>query len=418
MKTTMTQAAHTPARGLGRRSGRMVGLLLACGLSLQAWAGGVLRVGTTGDYPPFSYRDPASGQYRGSDIDQAGRLATALGRRVAFVPTTWKSLLADQAAGRFDIAMGGISILADRQAQGAFSVPYLQDGKTPIARCGEVDRYQTVAQLNQPQVRLVVNPGGSNERYVRALLPAATLLMHPDNITIFDEISAGRADVMVTDAIETRLQQQLRPGLCAIHPDQPFERSQKAYWLAQGSPLKREVDRWLRRSIASGQAAATLEQWLVYPWPEGPARTLALLVDERLSLMPEVARYKWNQQAAIEDLPRDRALVESVRALAAARGLSPDRAAAFFEAQIEASKVIQRELFAQWKAAGQGRFDSVVDLATQIRPRLDALNPRLLDALAAVPAPVARPQLGEFKASAFSPAAVQAAVAPLTGGHR
>ncbi len=418
MTNRKRQGTGAPDRAVGRLAGLALVLLLAGGVTLPAWAVGVLRVGTTGDYPPFSYRDPASGQYQGSDIDQAGRLATALGRRVAFVPTTWKSLLADQAAGRFDIAMGGISILADRQAQGAFSLPYLQDGKTPIARCGEVDRYQTVEQLNRPQVRLVVNPGGSNERYVRALLPAATLVMHPDNITIFDEITAGRADVMVTDAIETRLQQQLRPGLCAIHPDKPFERSQKAYWLAPGSPLKRDVDHWLRRSLASGQAAATLEQWLVYPWPEGPARKLALLVDERLSLMPDVARYKWNQQAAIEDLPRERALIESVRGLAAARGLSPDRAAAFFEAQIEASKVIQRELFAQWQAAGQGRFETVVDLATQIRPRLDALNPSLLEGLAAVPGPVARVQLGEFKTSAFSPSAVQTAVAPLTDGQR
>ena len=34
-----------------------------------------LRVGTTGDYPPFTYRDPATGQYVGADLEQAENLA-------------------------------------------------------------------------------------------------------------------------------------------------------------------------------------------------------------------------------------------------------------------------------------------------------------------------------------------------------
>jgi hypothetical protein len=55
----------------------------------------------------------------------------------------------------------------------------------------------------------------------------------------------------------------------------------------------------------------------------------------------------------------------------------------------------------------------VRDLATDIRPALDALNPRLLAALAAVPDPVGREALGNLPATATSPAAVAVAVAPL-----
>jgi chorismate mutase-like protein len=375
----------------------------------------VLRVGTAGDYPPFTYRDPSTGRYLGADLEQAELLAGQLHRRLVVVPTTWSALLPDLAAGRFDIAMGGISITADRARQGAFSRPYLSDGKAPLVRCADQGRYTTIALIDQPTVRVIENPGGTNERFAMAHLKRAPLRIHADNLSVFDEILAGRADLMFTDAIEARLQQQLRPGLCAVRPERPFDHSQKAYLLPRGSPLRGDVDRWLKASLEAGRAQAILERWLRYPWPgpATPAMALARLVDERLALMPDVARYKWNRKMAIEDLPRERALIESVRAEAQQRGLSPERAAAFFSAQIEASKVVQRELFARWEAQGQGPFTDVPDLATQIRPRLDALNPKLLEALQAVAGPVQREALGPIKAVGFSPAAVDVALAPV-----
>ena len=73
-------------------------------------ARGVLRVGTTGDYRPFTALDKTSGVYSGFDIDLAQSLGTALGVKVEFEPTSWPNLMKDFEAGAFDIAMGGVSI--------------------------------------------------------------------------------------------------------------------------------------------------------------------------------------------------------------------------------------------------------------------------------------------------------------------
>ncbi len=380
---------------------------------------GTLRVGTTGDYPPFSWRDPATGDYLGSDIDQARSLGAALKRRVVFVPTSWSTLQADHDAGRFDIAMGGISVTPERSKRGHFSNAYLRDGKTPVARCAEVNRYQTVEQINQPAVRVIVNPGGTNERFARTKLWQSSLTVFSDNTVIFDELLEQRADVMVTDAIEGRLQQKMRPGLCVVHPDKPFDRSAKAYWLPRDKKLKQRVDHWLAASLASGSATRSLDKWLEYPWSQqvGPdsvaVRRIATLINERLSMMPDVARYKWNSGGAIEDPPREQQLLDSVRQQALQQGLPAARVTAFFAAQIEAAKVVQRELFEQWRLSGQGKFDSVVDLAAQIRPRLDSLNPQFLEALAAVPADLSRDHFPALAFTATSAAAVATAVAPL-----
>ncbi len=120
-------------------------------------AHGTLRVGTTGDYKPFSYRDGE--RFIGADIELAGLLAKALGVKLELVPTSWPTLMKDFADDRFDIAMSGVSVNLDRQKTALFSLPYLRDGKTPIARCENQARFQTIEQIDQPGVRAIVNPG-------------------------------------------------------------------------------------------------------------------------------------------------------------------------------------------------------------------------------------------------------------------
>jgi cyclohexadienyl dehydratase len=223
---------------------------------------GVLRVCTTGDYRPFTHAE-ADGNYTGIDIDQAQSLAKALGVRAEFVKTSWPTLMADFAAGKCDIAMGGISVTLARQKVAAFSAPYMVDGKTPIARCADVDKYQTLAQIDQPQVRVIVNPGGTNATFAQAHLHVVKPIIYPDNNTIFEQIVTGKADVMITDATETRLQHKLHPELCAIHPDHPFTYGEKAYILPRGDvPFKAFVDQWLHLEKKSGEFDAVIAHWL------------------------------------------------------------------------------------------------------------------------------------------------------------
>lgn len=252
-------------------------LLISLGLTLSSQAEGnrlddilargILRVGTTGDYKPFSYRAGASADFIGLDIELAGQLAKALGVKLELVPTSWPTLMKDLGDDRFDIAMGGVSISLERQKKALYSIPYLRDGKTPITRCENKERFQTLAQIDQPGVRLIVNPGGTNERFARAHIGKASITVYPDNVTIFDQIVAGRADLMITDAIETRLQQQLKPQLCALHPETPFDFSEKAYLLPRDLVWKAFVDQWLHQALASGAFAPLLDKWLAHPWP-------------------------------------------------------------------------------------------------------------------------------------------------------
>ncbi len=108
---------------------------------------------------------------------------------------------------------------------------------------------------------------------------------------------------------------------------------------------------------------------------------LLQLIDDRLGYMDDVARNKWNSGAPIEDLPREREIIDGRGKQAAGYGLEPELVRDFFRAQIEASKIIQRARFAEWKARNQPPFRNPPDLRDKIRPALDALTPRLMQAL-------------------------------------
>jgi cyclohexadienyl dehydratase len=223
---------------------------------------GTLRVGMTGDYLPFSSYDSTTGKFRGFDVDMAAALGKALGVKVEYVKTTWPQLAKDFEADDFDIAMGGVSITLDRQKKGFFSTPIMREGKTPIARCSDVDKFQTLAEIDRPGVRVIVNPGGTNERFARAHLKNAEIEVYKDNVTIFDEIAKGDADLMMTDASETRYQQKLhRDVLCAVHPDKPFDFAEKAYWLQRDEPLKAFVDQWLHIAKEDGSFQKIYAAW-------------------------------------------------------------------------------------------------------------------------------------------------------------
>ena len=221
----------------------------------------VMKVCTTGDYRPFTYKDPETGKYTGLDVDMARDLAKRLDVKAKFVDTTWKDLMPDF-LDFCDLAVGGVSISLERAEQAAFSTATLDEGKTPITKCENVDKYDTVSKINQPGVRSITPIGGTNQKFAEEHYPRGEIIEFDDNNAIFDEIIDGNADVMTTDASETRWVAHQHPELCAVHPDKPFNYSQKAYMLPRGdTAFKEYVDAWLNMAQHDGTTAKAEKPW-------------------------------------------------------------------------------------------------------------------------------------------------------------
>ncbi|WP_370551334.1 transporter substrate-binding domain-containing protein [Glaciimonas sp. PAMC28666] len=222
---------------------------------------GKLRVCMTGDYKPFTFYK-ADQSFEGIDVDLAQSLAKTIGVQAQFVKTTWSTLTNDFLE-KCDIAMGGVSVTFDRQKKVSFSVSHMVDGKSAIARCGDVAKFQSLAAIDVSGTRAIVNPGGTNERFAKTHFKQAQLIAYPDNVTIFDQIVAGKADLMVTDASETLWQSKLHPELCAINPEKPLQFAEKAFMLPRGDvPFKEFVDTWMHQLKATGEYDAITNHWL------------------------------------------------------------------------------------------------------------------------------------------------------------
>lgn len=208
-----------------------------------------LRVGVTLDYAPFSYQNE-DGEFIGIDIELVKALAADLGYTIVWVKTSWPTLMTDAQNNAFDIALSGISITAARQSDMLFSVPYHTGGKTAIGRCGSESELTNLATIDRSGVRVIVNPGGTNERFVRSTITKASVIVHPDNRTIFRKIVNNNADVMFTDSIEAQLQATKHPSLCVLL-DQPLTFQQKGVLLQPDPELKDLIDSWLLNTMSS-----------------------------------------------------------------------------------------------------------------------------------------------------------------------
>ncbi|WP_207755678.1 gamma subclass chorismate mutase AroQ [Nonomuraea cypriaca] len=115
---------------------------------------------------------------------------------------------------------------------------------------------------------------------------------------------------------------------------------------------------------------------------DGLARLTDLTV-RRILLADQVAAAKYGTSRPIDDPARERQVLDSVATLSRSIGLAPKDGVDFFTAQIEAAKVVQRGLYAHWKAHPELRPSERPELATEVRPRLDLLTTRILRQLKA-----------------------------------
>ena len=151
-----------------------------------------------------------------------------------------------------------IKLLFDRAY---FSIPYFEGGKTPIVRCEDMDRFLSLADIDRIGTRLIVNPGGTNQRFLANNILHAQVILHDDNRTIFQEIIDGKADVMITDRIEVDLQTSLHVELCSPLGNN-LNQQQKAYLLPKDGVWKALVDKWLINELAVGRPQKLMDYYL------------------------------------------------------------------------------------------------------------------------------------------------------------
>jgi polar amino acid transport system substrate-binding protein len=88
---------------------------------------GKIVVATKPNYPPITYKDPATNQNMGVDIDLGEAIAKELGVAIEWQDTEFAQIFSSLQTGRVDMALQGISDLPERREVADF-VNYLRTG--------------------------------------------------------------------------------------------------------------------------------------------------------------------------------------------------------------------------------------------------------------------------------------------------
>ena len=336
-------------------------------------------MGTSGDYPPFSTTEGAD--FAGLDVDVARRYARDTGRPLEVVPFRWPDLMADLGAGRFDVAMGGVTMRPERAVHGTFTRPVVETGAVllipPSATGGPV------ADLT---LRVAVNRGGHLERVARAQLPRAGIVTTDRNQALAAVVLAGQADAVLTDDVEAALLVRQLPGFVRRGP---LTRDRKAY-LARDPALAADLDAWLRAREADGTLDTLRARWLGRGPTEAPAlfhsdlQALLALVDLRLAFMPAIAAAKAAAGRPVTDPAQETRVLAAVRTQAAAVGVDEAALETLFRAQLAAARE-QQEAFLAIPLAERPPVEPL-DLDTEARPALRRISATLVERAADVAA--------------------------------
>lgn len=209
-----------------------------------------IRIGVPADYAPLAFYDNQNSLV-GFDIDMAKDLAKKLNVTLEFYITSWPTLSQDLAADKYDVAMGGVTYTKDRAANFLLSDQVVPNGKIALAACDMAPQLANLDAINQPNVKVVVNPGGTNESFVNQNIHTAHIIRVKNNIDNLQALRDKTADMMVTDLIEGHYYKNKEPNVLCLATVKPFEgtESYKAYMVQlNNKKLMDEINNWLPNS--------------------------------------------------------------------------------------------------------------------------------------------------------------------------
>ncbi len=159
---------------------------------------GILKVGTTGHYPPFTVKDK-KGHFMGFDIDLAKILADQLGAKLEIKQMPLEQLFTALEKGTIDIALAGITITPKRNLRVMFLGPYYVTGQSILGKKEIVTQIKAPEDMNRPDFTLVVAQNTTGEQIAKALVPKANIVQAKNMEEALKMVLSGRAQALFAD---------------------------------------------------------------------------------------------------------------------------------------------------------------------------------------------------------------------------
>ncbi|MTI32154.1 transporter substrate-binding domain-containing protein [Xanthovirga aplysinae] len=350
----------------------------------------VLRVGTSGDYAPFSMKiSDHINEYEGFDITLAKLYAEEKGLDIEWVPFRWSELTDDFKNGKFDIVMSGVTVTPERSITGQFTVPVTTEGAVVLVKAS--DSFDSIESLDKKEVSLAVNAGGYLEKVGRQQFKKAQIFTKEINYDVRTALLEGKVNGAITDIQEAPEWLKSTKGLVILGP---FTEDWKAYWVSPERPnLAADFNKWLMKLEKEGMLADLRSKYLGETGglhTAMPLKALIAAVQERLSLMPIIGEIKHAKGIPFKVPEREKQVLQNswtkVQEAAREHKINPpseDAVKRFFQCQMDLAKAVERNVAYTKNSFSEER--SLPDLKKDLRPALDRIGVKITQLIVLLP---------------------------------
>lgn len=160
---------------------------------------GVIKVGTMGTYPPYTFLNDKK-EVDGFDPDIAKEIAKRLGVTAEFTTQDFSGLIPSLQAEKFDIVISQVTITDERKKQIDFTDSYITNNVKIIVNTKNTD----ITKLEDFNGKTIgVGLGTNDETYLRTeVLPKVgdfKIKTYDDVITSLKDLDAGRIDATINN---------------------------------------------------------------------------------------------------------------------------------------------------------------------------------------------------------------------------
>lgn len=240
---------------------RILSLFLAAAL-LVSFAGAAsakkLIVATDTNFPPFEFKDPASGKHTGFDVELWDAIAKKIGAEYDLQPMDFNGIIPGLQSGQIDVGIAGMTIKPERAKVVDFSDPYYNAGLLILVKSDNKD----ITDVKSLAGKVVSTKlGTTSEDFVKKEAGSKDVKLFPNNDAMFMELLSGGADAVVFDSpVVSDFMRTAGKGQVKVVG--PLYQGQ-SYGIAfpKGSALKAKADAALKALKDSGTYRTLYMKW-------------------------------------------------------------------------------------------------------------------------------------------------------------
>ena len=222
---------------------------------------GVLKVGTTGDFPGWSFKNPETDEYEGFDIDVANKLSESMGVKVEFVATDWKNLVSGVVSSKYHMTSSA-SITAQRAITAGYSDSYYGTGTVAMTLQKNLDSIDIWEKINDSSIKVAVTLGTVFEGEAKKSFPDSQIVSVEAPAREYQEVLSGRADVSLTSKVDAIKLVNLYPELSIVNLNEPKNAKLFAILLPRGDQeWINYINHWIADQKNKGFFSQTAEKF-------------------------------------------------------------------------------------------------------------------------------------------------------------